>query len=91
MENKMTTSMTFMNRIKGLTQGLISGNGVELNRPPSHEIEILALPGQSNWQASSSGAIPIRSGATASSGTDQRWSITQGSGRDSGHTRSNLG
>jgi hypothetical protein len=93
----MTTRLTILDHIKGLSRGFINGNNFVPNRSRSYEVERPTSPTQ-RWspQNPQSGVHTIKEEASVatrflSSRAERFWSVNRGGGRDVEHTRSNLG
>jgi hypothetical protein len=94
-EVNMLSRLPFFERIKLLSLEFINGKDASLNRPDSHEVEILPAPQRAGQQRRSS-VLAIRLGtghavSLASGKTNRLWLVNQESGRHVQHTHSNLG
>ena len=93
----MTTRLTILDHIKGLSRGFINGNNFGPNRSRSYEVEIPTSPTQ-RWSPQNrlSSMRTIKKEATVavrilSARAERFWSVHHGGGRDMEHTSSNLG
>lgn len=96
-EKNVTTKLSFIDRLMGLSHQLINGNSSALNRPRSYDVVVLPSPTRRGSQQSPLSSVPASTPGVkfvamqASGRADRVWAASRQTGLDVEHTHSNMG